>query len=204
MRTPVLLVGWVHVSHSTGLPLPKMPRIYQLHMGHMAQYYGEIIFGKQLLGYSPNDTNILPLKVPESFFQTGNLWGCWKGSAQVKLRKYVLYTHNICVNISMHTHPCLKDTISKINIYIYMHRIHLKGICSIQVMWGWDCNVGWKGCFGPAKSPPSFAEGWSDKPRRWSSCLTKHTNGDRCLDGISGEVLELNWTFHEDSLWKAD
>ena len=23
----------------------------------------------------------------------------------------------------------------------------------------------------PAKSPPSFAEGWSDKPRRWSSCL---------------------------------
>lgn len=120
MRTPVLLVGWVHVSHSTGLPLPKMPRIYQLHMGHMAQYYGEIIFGKQLLGYSPNDTNILPLKVPESFFQTGNLWGCWKGSAQVKLRKYVLYTHNICVNISMHTHPCLKDTISKINIYIYI------------------------------------------------------------------------------------
>ena len=93
-----------------------------------------VIFGEQLLGYSRNDTNILPLKVWESFFQTGNLWGCWKGSAQVKLRKYVLYTHNICVNISMHTHPCLKDAIYII-LYIWKASAPYKS-CEVGIaMW---------------------------------------------------------------------
>ena len=43
-------------------------------------------------------------------FPNGNLWDCWKGSAQVKNFESI-YTQNICVNMGIHTRPCLKDTL---------------------------------------------------------------------------------------------